>query len=355
MFDQFLRSQGLDFSNQSGDEEFITQLSTALRKHRSDPILVHGLRVQTMFAYVAAALGGCRIIVEEDAGEFFTALSELKRPDFRILTHEGKEFFVEVKNFNQSDPTEPYVLERDYAHHLRDYAAAFQKPLLFAIYWRRWRIWTLTPLDGFLAEGRGYVLSVAGAAQTDQKAILGDCLVGISKPLVLRFYSDPTKPRRIDPDGHAQFTIAGVSFVAAGREIVDELEKRLAWFFLRYGRWDDIEQPACVEDGELISFDIQGVRKDPNPDQDFLLIGQLSEMISQQFNSLTVEEEKVLSLSPEVDPEKLGVVIPKDFKGDALGIWRFTVRPAHPVFDQCPDPRTRQPLLARPGSNAIRR
>ncbi len=87
MFDQFLHSHGLDLSDQSRDEEFITKVSDALRKHRGDPILVHGLRIQTMFAYVAADLGGCRIIAEEDAGEFFVASPKLKRPDFRIKSY----------------------------------------------------------------------------------------------------------------------------------------------------------------------------------------------------------------------------------------------------------------------------
>jgi hypothetical protein len=46
-------------------------------------------------------------------------------------------------------------------------------------------------------------------------------------------------------------------------------------------------------------------------------------MISRQFNFLTVDDSDVLRLSPQVDPEKLGVLIPKDHKGEVLGIWRF--------------------------------
>ena len=60
---------------------------------------MHGLRIQSMFLYVGAALGGCAIITEVDRWEFYALGSNLKRPDFRSLLNDGQEFFVEVKNF----------------------------------------------------------------------------------------------------------------------------------------------------------------------------------------------------------------------------------------------------------------
>jgi hypothetical protein len=116
LLDQFLQSEGLQLSDESADEKFIQRFSALMREHRRSDTRVHGLRIQTMFAYFAAALGGCKIISEEDSGELFVASGDFKRPDFRILTHEGDEFFVEVKNFNQGDPKDEYILKADYAN-----------------------------------------------------------------------------------------------------------------------------------------------------------------------------------------------------------------------------------------------
>src|SRR4051812_16046128 len=105
-FDDFAQSQDSDLSDQEISEKFIAQLAEALKKNRDNQALIHGFRIQTMFAYVAAALGGCKIITEEDAGDFFVDSDDLKRPDFRILTNDGKQIFVEVKNFYSSNPLE---------------------------------------------------------------------------------------------------------------------------------------------------------------------------------------------------------------------------------------------------------
>jgi len=324
MFDEFAREKGIAISNQDGGGQFIEQLAVALKTHRETPTVVHGFRIQTMFAYVAAALGGCRIITEEDAGDLFVESPNFKRPDFRMLTTAGREIFVEVKNFDQQEePMADFVLKSDYLISIQRYASAFQKPLFFAIYWRRWQIWTLTPVDCFKQIGDKSSLNLLNALKKDEMALLGDCRIGISKPLVMRFHADSTKLRSIDSSGKAQFTIGNVSFHAGGKEIANEFEQKLAWFFLNYGTWQHLELPAKIENNELIYFDVTGVCDDPNPEQEFLIIGSLSQMISRQFNSLTVGDGEILRLSPQVDPEKLGVLIPKEHKGEALGIWRF--------------------------------
>ena len=130
MFDQFLQGRQLQLSDEAA-EEFIKGLPEIIRKHRINRTLIHGFRAQTMFSYVAAALGGCKIITEEDSGEFYNDTLEYKRPDFRILTHAGEEFFVEVKNFHQkSKPDKPLVLKAKYVTQLLNYTAAFRKPVL---------------------------------------------------------------------------------------------------------------------------------------------------------------------------------------------------------------------------------
>jgi hypothetical protein len=178
-------------------------------------------------------------------------------------------------------------------------------------------------VDCFTNSGDKSSLNLLNALKQDEMALLGDCRIGISKPLVMRLHADPTKLRSVDSNGQVQFTIGNVSFHAGGKEITNEFEQKLAWFFLNYGNWQDLELPAKIENNELIYFDVTGVCDDPNPEQEFLIIGSLSQMISRQFDSLTVGDSEILRLSPQVDPEKLGVLIPKEHKGEALGIWRF--------------------------------
>jgi len=330
--DHFSRSLGLALSDKNGLEQFVQHLSDTAAKHQKNQILIHGLRIQTMFAYFAAALGGCQIIQEEDSGDFFAASDNLKRPDFRILLHTGQEMFVEVKNFNQADPLEPYILDAEYAHQLRDYSIAFKKPLLFAIYWRRWGIWTLNSLKCFKFDGTQYSLLLTETAKNDQKGLLGDRLIGITKPLTFRLYTDPSHVRKIDADGQCQFKVEKAVLTAGGREITDEIEQRLGWYFFLYGAWADIEQPGHVVDGELLWMDMEPKREDPNPEQIFLLVGNLSEMICRQFNSVTTDQGKVTRLAPETNPAKFGAKIPKGFRGEVLGVWQFELKPDENIF-----------------------
>jgi hypothetical protein len=47
-------------------EQFCKNLREALAQHKQRATLMHGLRTQSMFLYVVAALGECSIITEED-------------------------------------------------------------------------------------------------------------------------------------------------------------------------------------------------------------------------------------------------------------------------------------------------
>jgi hypothetical protein len=333
-FDDFLRIQGLPLSNATKDEEFLKAISETLRNHRANEALLHGFRAQTMFAYVAASLGACKIITEEDSGEFYVSDDDFKRPDFRILTTAGHEFFVEAKNFYQGQNSDlaPYTLKAGYVDNLRRYAEAFQKPVFIAIYWSRWGTWTLNPLTDFTFDQGVYSIVLTEAGKNDHKYLLGDYLMGIRKPLVLRIYTNPSEPRTLRPGKETPFTIGKAVLLAGGEEIVDPFENQLAWFFWRYVPWQDVEQPVHVEGDQVIYFDVRGVLEDANPDQPFLIVGPLSSLISRQFDTLTTGQGSVLRLTPRVDPDKLGIVIPPGFTGTVLHLWRFDILPDNRVF-----------------------
>jgi hypothetical protein len=66
--------------------------------------------------------------------------------------------------------------------------------------------------------------------------------------------------------------------------------------------------------------------EDINPGQGFEIIGSLSSLYSQVYNSLTLEEGRVSRLNVN-EPMSLAPVIPKDLKKKQLAMWRFILQP----------------------------
>ena len=155
----------------------------------------------------------------------------------------------------------------------------------------------------------------------------GDVLLATIPPLGIRVTTDPRRPRKLDGNsGTVAFTVGKVSLIAGGNEVVTELDRQIAWFLFRNCNWTQIEEPAVVEEDELVSFEYQ-LRPEQASGQRFESLGFLSQLISQQFRANT----KSSRLSPNFDPRNLGVVIPSDFESDAVKLIRGIVHPASEV------------------------
>jgi hypothetical protein len=330
LFDEFARSEGVSLQDAESHDAFLAKISTALATHRRNPIAVYGLRVQSMFAYVAAAMGACSTITEEDAGLFLADTAELRRPDFHIVTSGGVRFLVEVKSYSPDDPLAPYEMKASYFERLQRYAERMGRDLKIAIYWRHIEgLWTLVGAEQFDHRGDKRVLPFEAAFKRNEMSeLLGDCIIGTVPPLGLKVYTDPEQPRSVAADGTATFTIKRVTLCAAGQEIDHPLERRIAWFLMTQGKWSDEQAPAQIENGELISFEMQIAPDDnPNPEEEFVSVGWLSQMVSRQYRDLTASDGKVSLLSPTQEPGALGVLIPLDYKGQVLRLWRFRLQP----------------------------
>jgi len=328
ILDEYARSRGLDIRDPSGDEAFLRHLGSQIEANRRSDILLYGLRAQTMFAFVAAALGACRAIKEEDTGNLYVDNPELRAPDFRIIMLDGREFLAEVKNCHTADPQRDLRFTRAYLDGLKAYAALFQTELFIAIYWSPPKLWTLLSADDFELRDQEYILPLLRAMKLDKMHILGDRLIGTVPSLTLKLVADPNESRAIDATGHVTFKIGQAELYCGDQLIEDDIEKEIAWFLMNYGNWGSRKLPAEIVDGKLVSM---GFRVTPeeraNPDEDFEIVGRLSEMISRQFNELTAPGGAVKHLSPERDPDTLGVVVPLDYRGTALPLWRFTIHP----------------------------
>ena len=79
MLDRFASSQGVSIRDEANHADFLANIARDFEANRSNDILIHGLRIQAMFAYVAAALGNCSAIKEEDAGDVYAVDSDLRQ------------------------------------------------------------------------------------------------------------------------------------------------------------------------------------------------------------------------------------------------------------------------------------
>lgn len=329
IIDGYARSRGLNIHDQMNQEIFLADLGRQIESNRKNDILIHGLRIQTMFAYVAAALGVCRLIKEEDAGEFYSSDAEIRPPDFRIITIDGQQFFVEVKNCHSIDAEKGYRFTPAYLDSLKGYAEVFRNELYIAIYWSQLKLWTLLSPADFHLQNNEYVITLPEVMRRNNMRILGDCSIGTIPSLTLKLLSDPAKPRIINSSGHAEFSISEAELFCGDQLVDDPLEKQLVWFFMNYGNWPGRQLAAEVRNGELISL---GFRVEPeerfNPGQQFEFVGVLSQMVSRQFNDITAPDGSVKLISPERQPDTFGVLIPPDYRRKALPLWRFLLSPS---------------------------
>lgn len=327
MLDDFAQSEGMSIQDEMVLDKFIRHLSEAVQKHRDNPIRVYGFRVESMFAHIAAALGKSHIITEEDSGAFFSSEEDIRRPDFRLITADGEQLLIEVKNFHQKDPMEPFIIKSTYLLTLKKYADAFNLPLKIAIYWSVWKLWTLIDTAHFSSQNSDHIITMLEAMKRNEMNLLGDHMVGTVPPLSLRLYTDTNKPRSLDKNGKVHFTIGSVAFYAGGQEITDEFEKKLVWFFMLHGKWEKIEQPAEIKNGllEYTEFSVSPEQYDKK--QGFAMLGFLSELISSNYKFLTSPEGEISQLIPKQQPDQLSVLIPYNYKGKVLKLWRFHVQP----------------------------
>jgi hypothetical protein len=104
------QKEGYKLFSEKHDDHFINQIGLEFKAAKSSPTFIHGIRTQNMFEYIVASLDNVKMLKSEDSGSIHVEKDGIAIPDFRIVDKEGGEFLVEVKNFYQHDPVEPYVL-----------------------------------------------------------------------------------------------------------------------------------------------------------------------------------------------------------------------------------------------------
>lgn len=326
LFDAIGRDRKFVLNNEKDETAFIDAISKSLFANKTST-MIYGRRVESMFAYIASSLGKLTLIKKEDCGDTFCG-NGIKIPDYRVVFNDGKQLFVEVKNYHQKATFNNYSMKTTYLEGLLRYAALMKIDLRIAIYWSKWNVWTLLDPKDFKRDGSKATIPFTTAMERNEMIVLGDYVVGTTPPLSLRLYPDENNPYSIS-NNMAEFVIGSVELLCNNTSITVENEQRIAFALMLYGNWAEnkisITLPNSENEVEYIEFSYSPMEYDDQ--QGFCMIGTLSTIISRQYGQLTAPDGKVERLSPNVDPGMLGFIIPEDYKGTSLPLWRFHMNP----------------------------
>lgn len=327
LFDSMGRIHNLTLNNEESERIFIDSVRTSLRENKEIPILIYGGRVERMFGFVAASLGKCRIITQEDNGEIYSVKNDIIAPYYHILLENGEDLFIEVKNCNHIKPSKAFSLRLTYINKILNYAKAFHKDVKLATYWSKWNVWTLIPLDKMKKTEKRYEITFASAFKVNEMEMFGDYMIGTTPPLTFHLVTDPEKPRKIAENGQVNFTIGKVELYCGQKRIEDKKEIQIAFYMMMYGKWPTKEPRPIIKNGELIAVEYVCEPEEKVDGQGFDIIGSLSGMISHRYDELTAPEGKVSRLSPSLEPGILGIDIEEEYVGEHLPLWRFIQKP----------------------------
>jgi hypothetical protein len=161
----------------------------------------------------------------------------------------------------------------------------------------------------------------------NEMAILGDYSIGTVYPLTLKLSAALDKPRDVSQDGKATMQVGAWEIRVGETLLEDTVEQNIAFYLMMYGRWDYDGGRVEFDEGGLPITTVHTVSPEEiTPNQGFEIIGSLSSIYSQIYNSLTLKGDRVSRLNVN-NPMSLGPVIPRNLKKKQLPIWRFILQP----------------------------
>ena len=251
-------------------------------------------------------------------------------PDYRVVLTDGTQWLIEVKNAYIEDPhkQERRFMNPTYLEKLKNYASATGGQLKLAVYWARWGIWTIVSPERFVDADGNVTIDLPTGIMENEMVYLGDQAIGTRPPLRLRFDADSATTEPLAADGTAKFTISKVSIYCDEDELVDPIEKEIAWMFVRYGRWQEDDPLAILEGDRLRSVEF---RWDPeeNTNQGFEIIGTLSQMFCRYYSEQTMADQQVVQINALPRPRWFEPLVASEYKKKALPLWQFKLYPKH--------------------------
>ena len=314
--------------NADGDiEDFLQRVGRSLKDSQKNLTMLHGKRVEAMFAHVAGALGKCRMIKQEDSGSLFVGADEVEIPDYRIILLDGTSYFVEVKNFHMKGFRSEFTIPKKSVRKLEAYADLNGLPLRIAAYFSNPRVWVLLPKAAFRETKNHFAIGFADAIARNEMAILGDRTIATLPELRIELHGDHDECSVPDDGGEVLFTTRRVGIYCRDQEVTDRDGKEIAFYLMRHGTWPEQYAHAIMSEGKVVGLRFGFSPDDPVENQDLQIIGALSTMVSSAYGEMTVGESSVLALDVKHDPAVFALRIPDGFKEPSLPLWQFIFQP----------------------------
>lgn len=321
-------------------EATVAQFEAGLRDSLESPSRIRGWVSDQLFGLIAADLGGCKLVKQEDAGVLFFE-DEVKLPDWRLTLLSDKNILVEVKAEDDNHPRVSKLRLAEVAR-LNCYAELNDCPLYVAVHWVAMSMWTLVPIDDYVRVGDHFEIDLETAFKRNHMcSLLNDRMLGLKPPLEFRLTMQEVPDedgateveREPEEDGTRELSLVttGVRMFAGGEEMVDKKETALVWFLIQHARWPCEEKMEDAGDGvwEMV-FTMEP--DESHAEQGFDIIGGLSELYTRMFYSGTTSlEEETTKLSIDVEPGTLPRLVPTDLKSDRLPLWHLHINPSAPA------------------------
>ncbi|GAB2797517.1 hypothetical protein GCM10027040_25200 [Halomonas shantousis] len=333
LFADMATEHGYDLNDPLDQEDFVIRVRSSIEESKKSKNAIFGKRIESLFAYVAGALGKVILLKQEDSGDIYFSGEEMLAPDYRITFHDNEQLLVEVKNCHHKNPANKYSIKKDYFNKLKKYADLNGLDLKLAIYFSSWNFWALLSIESFEENKNSYTIDLARAMACSEMAHLGDCMVGTAPDLELHLLADAAEAAEageIDDSGRALFITRDVKIYCTGNEVTDEEEKKIAFYLIRFGTWLESETEAIVSDNKLLGIKFV-YSPESQEESNFAIIGHLSTMITNGFRNHTVKNGDVFALKLGLDPSVFKVLIPQEYKGKNLPLWRFVIQ-SNPDF-----------------------
>ncbi|SDO59954.1 hypothetical protein SAMN04515671_1446 [Nakamurella panacisegetis] len=269
-------------------EATVAQFEAGLRDSLESSPRIRGWVSDQLFGLVAADLGGCKLVKQEDAGVLFYK-GGVKLPDWRLTLVSDKNILVEVKAEDNDHPRVSTLRLAEVAR-LKSYADLNDCPLYIAVHWVAMSMWTLVPIDDYVRVGDHFEIDLKTAFQRNHMcSLLNDRMLGLKPPLEFRLTMEETPDEDVvtvgepepEEDGTRKLSLVttGVRLFAGGEEMVDKSETALVWFLLQHSRWPCEERIEDVGDGlwEMVfamapeeshadqGFDVRGTERAVHP------------------------------------------------------------------------------------------
>lgn len=304
--------------------KFTAFVGNALNNALSNPALLHGQRTEAMFEAMLVSLGGYSLLKTEDNGRVHPE-ERFQAPDFRVVLSDGTQWLIEVKNVYINDPLqqERHLMTRAYREKLENYASATGGLLKLAVFWARWGIWTLVSPEGLVDLDGNLTLDMETGFRVNELGYLGDQTIGTKPPLRLQLEADPATTSPVASDGRVKFTISAARIYCDKDEILDHIEKQIAWIFMQYGEWKVIGPEPLLEGDRLTAIEFRW-EPEEQVNEGFEMIGSLSRMFSRYYAERTIENDEIVQLHAPLRPGWFAPLVTSDYQSKTLPLWRFT-------------------------------